>query len=156
MKASVTLLIPTLLVLISQTERASTSLRYLTVACVQVPVKKIPECLPTGCRYLTKLLFPPLCPCVGVCIDVVRLNATERTWISPLVASVEIPLYAFHQPLPTPKTVLSSWGMVVICALIAPRVTGITAWCSSLQVQGVPGTIYESTAAYMYENMGCR
>ena len=64
---SVTLLIPTHLVMRSRIRSEATeSLRYLMVACVQVPVKKFPECLPTACHYLIQLFFPHLCMCVGV------------------------------------------------------------------------------------------
>ena len=40
---------------------ATTSLGYLTVVCVQVPVRKIPERLPTAWGYLIIILTPPVC-----------------------------------------------------------------------------------------------
>ena len=60
------------------------------------------------------------------CIVVGPSNATERAWISPIVTYVEAPYYALYPPLPAFKTVSRSGGLVVICALIAPGVTGIT------------------------------
>ena len=78
---------------------------------------------------------------------------------------VDAPYYALHPPPPASKTVLSSWS-VVICALIAPRVTGITAWHDNRLV--VPGTRYQAlyTRAqqhiyarildmYMYQSITC-
>ena len=53
---------------------------------------------------------------------------TNAEPISPLVTSVEAPNYALHPPLPASETVLSSWGFVVMCALIDTGVTGITGW----------------------------
>ena len=42
--------------------------------------------------------------------------------------------------------------MVVICPLNDTSATGITGWYDNrLVVQEVPGTTYESTAAYVYE-----
>ena len=68
------------------------------------------------------------CVCLVVCIDVGPSNATERAWISAASVAVEAPIYALHTPLPASKIVLSSWGLFVICPLIAPGVTGIAGW----------------------------
>ena len=60
---------------------------------------------------------------------------------------MEAPIYAFHQPLPASKTVLSSWSLVVICPPIAPDATGITGWYDNrLVVPEVP--------LYKFENIG--
>ena len=52
-------------------------------------------------------------------IEVWPSHTTNVEPISAARAAVEAPIYALHQPLPTPKTVLSSWSLVVICPLIA-------------------------------------
>ena len=135
MKASVTLLIPTLLVMRSRRlSEATTSLRYLTVACVRVPLRKFLERMPT----LIKLLSFPLSVCL--CIEICPWHTTNAEPISPLLTSEEAPYYALHPPLPASKTVLSSWGLVVVCALIDTGVTGITAWYDNGLV--VPRTRY--------------
>ena len=101
----------------------------------------------------TVSFFPPLCiPCV--CIEVWPSHTTNAEPISPLVMSVEASVYAIHPPLPASKTVLSSWSLVVICPLIAPGDTGITAWY--VLRSAITGSwyqryqaLYESTAAYV-------
>ena len=57
LKASVTLLIPTLLVMRSRIRNEVSP--YLRVACVQLPMRKLPERLPTAWVCFLKLLFPP-------------------------------------------------------------------------------------------------
>ena len=133
MKASVTLLIPTLLVMRSRRRNeATTSLRFLTFACVQVPVRKFPERLPTTWGYLIKLflLLLSVCLCIEICPS------------HTIVTFVEAPYYVLHPPLPASKTVLSSWGLVVTCALIDTGVTGVTAWHDYRLV--VPDTRYQA------------
>ena len=55
-----------------------------------------------------------VCLCIGVCPS----NTTNAEPITPFVTSVEAPYYALHPPMPASKTILSSWSLVVICALI--------------------------------------
>ena len=87
-----------------------------------------------------------------VCIEVYPSHTTNAEPISTLVTSVEAPCYALHPPLPASKAVLSSWSLVVICALITTGVTGITAWYDNRLV--VPGTrhdIREHSSIYVRE-----
>ena len=128
------------------------------VACVQLLVRKFQEHLPTAWAYLIKLFLFPLSVCLSVvcaCIEVWPSHTTNAEPVSPLATSVEAPIFALHLPLPASKTVLSSWSLLVTCPLIAPGVTGITGWYDNrLVVPEVPGTTYESTTAYMYDNIG--
>ena len=54
-------------------------------------------------------------PCSGVWPS----HTTNAEPISTVVTSVEAPYYALRPPLPASKIVLSSWRLVVMCALIA-------------------------------------
>ena len=98
-------------------ERSDEVSPYLMVACAQVPVRKFKERLPTACIYLIKLFLLPLCICLR--IEVSPSHTTNPEPISTLVKSVEAPYFALHPRLPASKTVLSSWSLAVICALIA-------------------------------------
>ena len=130
-----------------------TSLRYLMVACVQVPVRKLRERLPTAWAYLIKLFLLPLSVSLSVClcIEFCPSQATKARPISRATASVEAPSLRLHSPLLASKAVLSSWSLVVICALITTDVTGITGWYQA-GTRLVPRTIYEGIV-YMYENI---
>ena len=81
------------------------SLRYLAVSCTQVPVRKLRECLPTGCLDIIELFLPPWC--VGGCIEVWPFHTTNAEPMSAARAAVEAPIYALHQPLPASKTISS-------------------------------------------------
>ena len=98
-------------------ERSDDVSPYLTVACVQVPVRNFPERFPTAWLYLIKLFLLPLSVCA--CIEVCPSHTTNAEPISPLLTSVEAPYYTRHPPLPASKTVLGSWSLVVICTRIA-------------------------------------
>ena len=145
MKASVTLLIRTLLVMRSRIRSEATeSLRYLMVAYVQVPVKKSKN---VNSVPIFNLMV--ICSLVYtcVCIEVWPTHTTNAEPIAPLVTSVEAPTYVLHPPLPASKAFLSSWSLVVICLLIASGVTGITGWYDNrLVVPEVP--------LYKFENIG--
>ena len=102
----------------SQTsERAklvTTSLRYKRVTCVQVHVRKFRGRLPRSWPYLIKVFLLPLSVCIGVCPS----NATEAPPISTATASVEARDLHLHPLTFASKAVLSSWSLVVVCALI--------------------------------------
>ena len=125
---------------------ATTSLRHLTVACVQVPCEISPNVCPQ--RGHKNVLSSLVCTCLYKCaylcvrIEVCPSHTTNAEPISPLVASVGAPYYALHPPLPASKIGLSSSGLVVICALIDTGVTGSTAWHDNRLV--VPGTRYQA------------
>ena len=131
LKASVTLLIPNLLVMRSQTlSRRGDVSPYLTVNCAQEPVRKFQERLPTGCLSLIKLFLFPLSAyilCIlCLCIEVWPSHTTHAQPISAATAPVVAPIYALHPPLPASKTGWSSWSLVVICPLIDTGDTVIT------------------------------
>ena len=121
MKASVTLVIPTLLVMRSQTSSLRDGISpYLMVSCAAVSREKIPRTFADRVPLFNKIVLTSL---VGLlvcgCIDVGPSNSTERAWISAARAAVEAPTYALHPPLPASKAVLSSLSLLLICPLIA-------------------------------------
>ena len=99
-----------------------------------------------------------LCVCmrIGLCaLRFVPSTLPTRNGFFSLVTSVKTHFYVFHPPLPASKAVLCSWSLVVICAPIAPGVTGITGWYDKKFV--VPDTkhyIRDHRSIYMYENIG--
>ena len=58
-------------------------------------------------------------------IEICPSNATNAQPILRATASVEAPYWHLHSPLPASKAVLSSWRLVVVCALITTGVTGL-------------------------------
>ena len=54
-----------------------------------------------------------------MCIDLCPSHATERPSVAAARVAVEAPYFAFNSPLLASKAVSSSWGLVVMCALIA-------------------------------------
>ena len=145
--ASVTLLIPTLLVVRTQTLESWQRENSENV-CPQ--------------RWLItiKLLLFPLSVCV--CIDLCPPNATKAIPISAMTPSVEASYLYLHPPLPASKAVSSSWRLVVVYALINTGVTGITSmyqadttWNHALytRAQYICTNIY---GMYRYQRFACR
>ena len=117
---------------------AKTPLSCLTIVCVQVPVRKFQERLPTAWAYLINLFLPPLSVCL--CIEICPLHTTQRPWIcSKDVCGA--PYLHLHLTLLAPEAGSSSWSLVVMCALIlqgeGQAGTGISGWYHL-----VPRTIY--------------
>ena len=54
-----------------------------------------------------------------MCIELYPSDATSAQLLSTRAASVEAPYLHHHSSLLTSKAILSSWILVVICALIA-------------------------------------
>ena len=101
-------------------ERSDDVSRNLMVASVQVPVRKIQERLPTAWGYrINCYFFPYVSVCVLVCAIWTLSNTTNAHQISTRAASVPAPYLPLHPPLLVFKAVLSSWRLVVMCALVA-------------------------------------
>ena len=113
-KASVMLLIPTLLVM-SKTSSGRLSVpngRLCAGWCEKIPRSFVH----TEGLFNIIALSSPMCPRVCALSFVPR---TEALPISTLAASVKAPYLHLHSPLLASKAVLSSWSLVVICALVA-------------------------------------
>ena len=76
--------------------------------------EKIPRTFAHSVPLFNNLFLLPLCVCTGVCPS----HTTEKPSISVARAAVEAPSFAVHLPLPASEAVLSSWSLVVICALL--------------------------------------
>ena len=132
----------------SQTERAepaTTSLRYLMVAFMQVHARKFRERLPRACAYLVKLVLLPLCVSIDLC-----------PCTSPSVGVCGGPLFA---PPSTSARVQSRFEFVklgtYICALIPQESLGLQAGTKhyirkhSMYVPSIYGM-------YRYQRFTCR
>ena len=110
------------------------------IACVQMPIRKFPERLPSAWAYLMKLFFFPLC----VYLSIHRRLSLERHQLPTDFDPGGIyrgPLFA---PPSTSARVQSRFGFVELggdmCSNYQGDIqagTGITGWC-----QIVPRTIY--------------
>ena len=81
---------------------ATTSIRYLTVSCTHVPVRKFTERLPTACPYLIKSLFPPWCVCISAGVHrrrSIELHRKSMCWT-----------YSHHCQIADKKPSKRSWN----------------------------------------------
>ena len=134
---------------------ATESLHYLMDTCVQVPVRKFAERLPTDRVGLFDwIIFSSLmCTCVGVlvywcaCIEVWPSHTTSTGLIWPLVTSVDAPYVHLHPPSLASKTVLSSWCLVVMSSNCTREVQAGTRISGRYQLSSYH-------ALYKFENIG--
>ena len=90
---------------------------YPIPACVQVPVRKFLERLPTTCAYMKKNIDAPpfsVCAWYKLCPS----QATGRPSISAPRAYMDAPYLHFHSLIAF-KDVSCSWSLVLICDRIA-------------------------------------
>ena len=106
------------------------------------------------------------CVCWCGCIELCPSNATKTLPISRATASVEARYLHLHPPLLASKVVLSSWRLVVVCALTTTDVTGITSmyqagttWYHALYMCESTVSIYVRTninGMYRCQRFTCR
>ena len=121
LKASFTRLIPTLQTMRIRIRSKARSLSESTDRLFAGACEKFPERSPTACLIEKKKTYFPSVR-IGVCLELCPSKSTEITSISSSRAPVDAPYSHLRSPLLASKAVLSSWSLVVICALIT-RVT---------------------------------
>ena len=89
--------------------------------------EKIPRAFAQSVGLFNKIITS-VSLAMSVCIELCPSNATKAPPISTPTASVEASYFHLHPPLLASKAVLSSWSLVVVCALTTTCVTGITGW----------------------------